>query len=1039
MNVTVKPDGTRWLRITVKKDPVEHVDVIVDDSDEGLLGIAPEVILEMLRENSVGMEFWRDTAIEYKRAGKVKECEEVFRAATKEIESGACFSDPHKITLLAGFAAYMHEQYILTNDEHHQREAEKLLSHAEQLSRDGQTHPELEVLRGVFALREYYNTKRSINWQAAKGHFDTVLQIHPKNRPARLGKAAALLLDKKFAEAGAIYTEVIQSGTVGTVVPLCQAYCLQKLGKADASIRNVMQVRRHHPTDVDANCFMAGILANRPERVKDSFALIEKNVSELGAQDHPLVRAQLGQKLFFQDKAADAAAHLQMAHRLSTSKTIKAAAAYFLGRLRHAEGAFKAAYDLYHQCHDELQDHIPCKFALAKAAFALGKSREATVLLEEVLEKAPKNEEVLRLAVLVFRSDPSRHDEVEKHLNQMHVEEEDLDGWRLRASTLVQIGRMDHDAVHQALHSYAKVEELLKKKDEEPDIEMLNNIGSLYTTAGDYAKAKAALDRAAKRIEEEKARLGGKSAGKFKAFEIVVKFNQALLLEEKHPPEWVPARLLYKKIIELCPQYVDAYARIAQQDFKRGDYETALKYCNLGLETNKDNVELMTLRAEVHEATGKIDAAIEDASGAVKVDPGDNAASMLLAHLKYQKACARRRVFPESERRDVESAKIARKHAEQLLQEAMALYEKVLKRDGTAYAAQLGIGAIFAHWGKRSEAQKLFKSLQENLHPPAEVHLAVNCGHLMMDYGPHDDKAYDKAIAYYQRAHELNKEDPDIIMFLAIAYFKKGRLADAERVLNWGLFLYPSDPRLLWNHTNIQEKIGMEIFSQKDKKSQENIYSRKHVERGQKILLGAHRRYEFIQRLLEDKEHQPGPDADKRSTPPARTSKMIIEGIEALKQAHGVARSSINESILEHLRFCRDTLDKAQDWYDQLTKVEEQEARRKQEEARRKQQEEEIIRHKKAVEEQDDLRKRRARNERAELLTQEISNTALPEVSEKPLDPNDPAAAHAPRGQKRRAADAVEDADRGRSVQRLNDELGEPEEELMAELFGEDG
>ena len=56
-----------------------------------------------------------------------------------------------------------------------------------------------QVLRGVFQLRDYYETKKSYNWQAAVGHFETVLQMRPKNLPARLGKAAALMLDKKFA------------------------------------------------------------------------------------------------------------------------------------------------------------------------------------------------------------------------------------------------------------------------------------------------------------------------------------------------------------------------------------------------------------------------------------------------------------------------------------------------------------------------------------------------------------------------------------------------------------------------------------------------------------------------------------------------------------------------------------------------------------------------------------------------------------------------------------------------------------------------
>merc|ERR1719235_1021092 len=176
---------------------------------------------------------------------------------------------------------------------------------------------------------------------------------------------------------------------------------------------------------------------------------------------------------------------------------------------------------------------------------------------------------------------------------------------------------------------------------------------------------------------------------------------------------------------------------------------------------------------------GKIDDAIADAAAAVKVDPEDNSAMMLLAHFKYMKACTKRKVSSE-EGKDDKIALVAQRSAEQLLTEATNIFHKVLERDGGAYSAQLGIGAIFAHRGKRNEAKLLFKSLQDNLYAPAEVNLAVNCGHLMMDYGRSDDTAYDKAIAYYRRAFELNNENADIIMYLAIAYYKRGRLTDAE-------------------------------------------------------------------------------------------------------------------------------------------------------------------------------------------------------------------------------------------------------------------
>ena len=62
----------------------------------------------------------------------------------------------------------------------------------------------------------------------------------------------------------------------------------------------------------------------------------------------------------------------------------------------------------------------------------------------------------------------------------------------------------------------------------------------------------------------------------------------------------------------------------------------------------------------------------------------------------------------------------------------------------------------------------VMKSLQENLYEPAEVDLAVNCGHLMMAAGEDvkDARAYEKAVTYYVFSNsELER------IFLTIMFF----------------------------------------------------------------------------------------------------------------------------------------------------------------------------------------------------------------------------------------------------------------------------
>ena len=95
----------------------------------------------------------------------------------------------------------------------------------------------------------------------------------------------------------------------------------------------------------------------------------------------------------------------------------------------------------------------------------------------------------------------------------MAIEDDDLEGWRLRASTFVQVGRMDHESLHGALAAYEKVKALLSMKEEEPDVEMLSNMGSLYTTAGHFDKAKESLGKAMERIQAEMGPDPQKAAG----------------------------------------------------------------------------------------------------------------------------------------------------------------------------------------------------------------------------------------------------------------------------------------------------------------------------------------------------------------------------------------------------------------------------------------------------------------------------------------------------------------------------------------------
>jgi tetratricopeptide (TPR) repeat protein len=311
----------------------------------------------------------------------------------------------------------------------------------------------------------------------------------------------------------------------------------------------------------------------------------------------------------------------------------------------------------------------------------------------------------------------------------------------------------------------------------------------------------------------------------------------------------------------------------------------------------------------VKETKGDLAGAMKEAEAATALRHDDASANLCLANLHYRLGCSlqlRRKVYKDNHSKDKKALGIAKQTAETHFQKALELYQHTLSQDRSSFFAQCGIGAVLAHKDKKHEANVIFRGLQDNLAPGSgEVNVVVNLGHLLMDYGRNDAKAYSKAVEYYEKAFSLDSENADVILYLAVAYYKLERHADAERTLNWGLFIHPSDPRMHLDHATMVELHGNKIVS-----SESAGHTPDTVKKGATLLTAAARRFDFLSELRSKRSDE---DVTKKLH---RSTLQQIDDLENtyLSMHQLTGEGTLEQTLQKHLEYCSSSADKAKSW-----------------------------------------------------------------------------------------------------------------------------
>lgn len=151
---------------------------------------------------------------------------------------------------------------------------------------------------------------------------------------------------------------------------------------------------------------------------------------------------------------------------------------------------------------------------------------------------------------------------------------------------------------------------------------------------------------------------------------------------------------------------------------------------------------------------------------------------------------------------------------DECLKQSYKFYNKVLEKDKskTNVFAASGLGMVLAEMGHLSAAREIFLKLREAV--PSSTNVSVNLAHVCLHLG-----RWGEAIHLYQTMLRLVPPDyrVEVLVSLALAFFKNRQLDEAILSLQKALQYNPSAPHLLFNLAYARQELAMGILHRQSK------------------------------------------------------------------------------------------------------------------------------------------------------------------------------------------------------------------------------
>ncbi|XP_077674537.1 RNA polymerase-associated protein CTR9 homolog isoform X2 [Eretmochelys imbricata] len=532
---------------------------------------------------------------------------------------------------------------------------------------------------------------------------------------------------------------------------------------------------------------------------------------------NPMVLNHLANHFFFK-KDYGKVQHLALhAFHNTEVEAMQAESCYQLARSFHVQEDYDQAFQYYYQATQFASSSFVLPFfGLGQMYIYRGDKENASQCFEKVLKAYPNNYETMKILGSLYAAseDQDKRDIAKGHLKKVTEQyPDDVEAWIELAQILEQTD------IQGALSAYGTATRILQEKvqaDVPPEI--LNNVGALHFRLGNLGEAKkyflASLDRAKAEAEHDE--------HYYNAISVTTSYNLARLYEAMC--EFHEAEKLYKNILREHPNYVDCYLRLGAMARDKGNFYEASDWFKEALQINQDHPDAWSLIGNLHLAKQEWGPGQKKFERILKQPSTQNDTYSMLALGN---------VWLQTLHQPTRDREKEKRHQDR----ALAIYKQVLRNDPKNLYAANGIGAVLAHKGYFREARDVFAQVREATADISDVWL--NLAHIYVE-----QKQYISAVQMYENCLRkfYKHQNTEVLLYLARALFKCGKLQECKQTLLKARHVAPSDTVLMFNVALVLQRLATSVL--KDEKS--NL---KEVLNAVKELELAHRYFSYLSKV----------------------------------------------------------------------------------------------------------------------------------------------------------------------------------------------
>ncbi|KAM9461376.1 RNA polymerase-associated protein CTR9 homolog [Clarias gariepinus] len=764
------------------RDTDEVIELDFDQLPEG------DEVISILKQEHTQLHIWIALALEYYKQGKTEDFVKLLEAA--RIDGNLDYRDHEKdqMTCLDTLAAY----YVQQARKEKNKDAKKdlinqstlLYTMADKIIMYDQNHL---LGRACFCLLE------GDKMDQADAQFHFVLNQSTNNIPALLGKACISFNKKDYRGALAYYKKALRTNPgCPAEVRLGMGHCFVKLNKLEKARLAFGRALELNPKCVGALVGLAVLELNNKEAdsIKNGVQLLSRAYTI--DPSNPMVLNHLANHFFFK-KDYSKVQHLALhAFHNTEVEAMQAESCYQLARSFHVQEDYDQAFQYYYQATQFASSTFVLPFFGLGQMYVYRRDKEnAAQCFEKVLKAYPNNYETMKILGSLYATsdDQEKRDIAKGHLKKVTEQyPDDVEAWIELAQILEQTD------IQGALSAYGTATRILQEKvqaDVPPEI--LNNLGALHFRLGNLGEAKKYFLASLERAKAE----GEHDEHYYNAISVTTSYNLARLYEAMC--EFHEAEKLYKNILREHPNYVDCYLRLGAMARDKGNFYEASDWFKEALQINQDHPDAWSLIGNLHLAKQEWGPGQKKFERILKQPSTQNDTYSMLALGN---------VWLQTLHQPTRDREKEKRHQDR----ALAIYKQVLRNDSKNLYAANGIGAVLAHKGYFREARDVFAQVREATADISDVWL--NLAHIYVE-----QKQYISAVQMYENCLKkfYKYQNTEVLLYLARALFKCGKLQECKQMLLRARHVAPSDTVLMFNVALVLQRLATLVL--KDEKS----------------------------------------------------------------------------------------------------------------------------------------------------------------------------------------------------------------------------